>query len=223
MRLYVAGKPTYQRAGSSHVRLDDGNEHVITVRFDVARKRLSVTIDDAHTPALSEQMISAVLEQIERGGGYARIGVTAGSGLQELRPLVLHSLSVTAALAVPPSSLVEPSPADGYVGRVGRECVFVLHPRTACGLPSVLVRTWRVFAQATTSAMEGSVARGHMIAATLTPPEAAREGEGAARQQTTFSLAFVPELAGMHRILILDTAEGAAALPYAVGEVLVLQ
>lgn len=221
MRLYVDGRPTFQRAGAAHVRLDDGSAHTLSVSFDLARKQLTVTVDDWPTPALHEQLISSVLEQFEGGGGYARVGITAGTGLQEGRPLVLEALNVTAAIAVPHKSVVEPSPAEGYVGRVHHECVFSIRSRTACGLPSLLRASWQVFAQATTSAMAGSVARGAMIPAAR---RRAPDGSGQAEERaTTLELSFVPELAGIHRILVLDSSEGPGAIPYAVGDVLVLQ
>mmetsp|Transcript_25421 Transcript_25421/g.62857 ORF Transcript_25421/g.62857 Transcript_25421/m.62857 type:complete len:1653 (+) Transcript_25421:98-5056(+) len=217
VRLYVDGMPTYQRAGQSQVPLDDGNAHTISVRFDVARKQLAVSVDDAQVPALHEQMTASVLERLEGDGGYARVGITAGSGEEETRPLVLEALAVSAASASPPASVIAPSPADGYVGRVGHPCEFTLRPRTACGLPALFVRTWRVHAQATTSAMDGSVPRGRMLEATA----AAELPSAGASPHTAHTMRFVPTLAGIHRILVSEGGE--SGRQYDVGEVLVLQ
>jgi hypothetical protein len=107
-----------------------------------------------------------------------------------------------------------PSSAERPAGRAWRR-ELTLRPRTACGLPSLPVASWQVYAQATTSVMEGSVARGGLIAVT-TPA-----GVHARGVQTVITLRFVPERAGMHQILIRDAPTSARL--HAVGEVLVLQ
>jgi hypothetical protein len=213
VRLYVGGKPTYQRAGViAHAPLDDGRAHTVAVRFDLARKQLTVVVDDAATPAIHEALLENVLEPLLRGGGYARVGFTAGSGSDETRPLVLNGFSVSSASASAGASVVSPAPADGYVGRVGLAVEFTLRSFTACGLPSPPLASWQVMAQGTSSAMEGSLPRGELISVS-SPPVVAGRGETAAR------LHFVPQRPGIYQILIRETAQ--AQLQF-VGEVLVL-
>jgi len=223
VRLYVDGAPAYQRAGRLETALDDGRDHTVRVRLDVARETLTVEVDGESAPVLQQRVDGALLAPLAASGGYARVGFTAGTGAAETRPLVLRGMQVRTARASPGASTVRPAPADGVAGRVGRECEFTLQPRTACGLPSTLGAAWVIYVQAVTSALEGSVARGppiqaYMVAGARHGPYAGGGDGGAPGSTSTeVSLRFEALHSGMHNVIVHEAAQS-----YIVGQILVL-
>jgi len=214
VRNYVDGVPTYQRAGLMRRSVDDGQDHDVVVRVDVASKQLTVTVDDDPVPVLQQQLVPSMLAPLAQAGGFARVGFTAGTGWSSTRPLVLRDFAVSVARPSAVASIVRPAPEQGVVGHARRTCEMTLQPRTECGLPTTLGIGWKVYVQAMSSAMEGSVAIGPPID-TWTPP-----GSANMTTSTTITLRFVAEQSGIHRVLV---HEADTQRTYDVGEVLVVQ
>lgn len=222
VRLYVDGRPTYQRAGRALAKLGDGRTHSVRVVADAARAQLLVHVDDEPQPALHSELLPEHLAALNASGGWAHVGFTAGTGYAEARPLVLHRFAVAVARAAARASVVHPAPSEGSVGHLGRECEFSLEPRTDCGLPTAVVPGWSVYVQAMSSALEGSIARGPVMPTSAADAEdgaATGSGGSLSTMASRLRLRFVPEFEGIHRVLVHEPSTGKT---WSVGEVLVL-